>query len=154
MRRLINTLSLAGSCCTAALALGATVRLQAKPVTTDNGTTLTVHGALTGLSPSDFVVKVRATGTASVQCVDPTGNEPPGPLRRVPVVLAADETIQGSWVNNGNATFEVVTLEPNMNTVSCPRSGWTADLRDVTFRSITIRVLQGGRVVLRRSYGA
>src|SRR5687768_6859682 len=96
MRRLIHILCLAGACCLAATAMGATVRLQGRPTTSDNGTTLTVTGALQGLGAHDFTVRVRATGSATVQCVNPGGNEPPGQKRQVAVTASGEQLIRAS----------------------------------------------------------
>jgi hypothetical protein len=151
MRRFVHTLSLAGVCFLAATALGATVRFQSRPETADNGTTLTVHGRLAGLSGQDFTVQVRATGTATVQCINPAGNEPAGQERREPVIVTADQTFPGSAVVQGSASFDVTTAPPSVR-ADCPGERWTSELRDVTFRTVTIRVMQDGRMVLRRSY--
>lgn len=150
MRRLVPTLSLVAAVFVTGIGLAATVRLQARPNTSDNGTTLTVTGRLEGLGTHDFTVRATATGRATVRCVNPGGNEPPGQNRQVAVTASGEQRIRAADITEGNAYFAVTTFEPEIAKV-CPSDQWNADVSDVAFRTLTLRVLQDGRVVLRRT---
>lgn len=154
MKRILPyTLLLAGMIGATALAYAAT--FQADPVVTDDGTTLRVQGTVSGLANRDVVVRVRATGTAEVTCTNPAGEEPPGQNRTGSrsIRVAGSQTIPVSSLNGGVASLDVSTLEPKLTpkAAGCPSSRWSASVNDVRFQSVTIRVLQGGELVLQRT---
>jgi hypothetical protein len=151
MRGLVHALCLVAACCAAAVAMGATVRLQSRPNASDNGTTLTVTGSLAGLGANDFTVRVVATGSATVQCVNAGGKEPPGQKHQVAITASGEQQIRASDITAGNAYFAASTTEPDVR-VACPSDQWNAEVSDVAFRTVTLRVFQDGRVVLRRTW--
>jgi hypothetical protein len=151
MRGLVNSLCLVAACGAVTVATAAAVRLQARPNASDNGTTLTVTGSLAGLGANDFTVRVTATGSATVQCVNPSGKEPPGQKRQVAVTASGEQQIRASDISAGNAYFAVSTTEPDVR-IACPSDQWNAEVSDVAFRTVTLRVFQDGRVVLRRTW--
>ena len=152
MRYWIKTLGLAFLCGVAATAMGATVHFDGKPETVDQGTTLGVKGVLSGLGTQEFTVRVRATGTANIHCVNPGGNDASGQDRETPVTAAGEAMVSAASIAEGRASFDVATAEPHVTGLSCPNDHWTPEVRDVTFRTVTVRVFQAGRVVFRRTW--
>jgi hypothetical protein len=122
------------------------------PSATDLGTTMKVCGSIAGLGNDDVTIVVTAKGEAYGTCTNRGQNEPPGqnPLQR---------TIEGKITNldpkNGRVDFCVTTAEPAGATareLGCPNNNWTATIVDVRFVSMTVTVIQDGKVVYRTSF--
>jgi hypothetical protein len=120
----------------------ADLRFQDQPSTTDNGTTLTVHGMLSGFTGGSVTVRVRATGTAVVQCA--------GHRRTVAVNVTGQQLLDATQFQDGAASFEFTTGEPVDWSNGCGSAKESAKLEDVVFRTATLQVTQDGRIVLRR----
>ena len=125
------------------------------PTATDQGSTLLVQGTVSGLAPGDAVVRVRALGTANVTCVNPGGNEANGQNRNGTrrVTVNGVQRISAADIAAGTVSFQVTTSAPSLGpkAAGCPNTRWSARVDDVTFRTVTVRVLQGGSVVLTRT---
>ncbi len=79
-----------------------------EPTLTDNGKTLTLNAAMTGLGNGDLVVKIDWTGTTiNNTCTSPGGNAAPGQNPATPVSGSSDATIKPD--KNGNVK---ITLTP------------------------------------------
>lgn len=105
------------------------------PVTTDNGTTLTVCGKIAGLGNNQGVtITVTTTATISTECTNPAGHVAPGQSRTE--TLTYSKTF---WSDkNGNVSFCLSTLEqaPGL----CPNGKWTGRVTDVSFVNTTVTV--------------
>jgi hypothetical protein len=152
-RSMLWAVSIAAMLGFAAIAMAAT--FQVEPSVVDEGTTLRVSGTVSGLAASDVVVRVRATADARVTCINPGDQEPAGQnrekMRRITV--NGSQTIAASQLTNGVATLDVRTLSPELTAkqAGCPNARWTARVDEVTFKSVNIRVLQNGQLVLART---
>ncbi|HEX8649639.1 MAG TPA: hypothetical protein VF708_02280 [Pyrinomonadaceae bacterium] len=118
---------------------------------TDNGTTLTTCGTLTGLGNQDVTITVNTQGIASTVCTNRGGNNPPG--QQVPVSPLGSVTIPATEIKNGNVRFCVTTKAPTVTAeqAGCP-SPFTAKVTDVRFTSATVTAKQGGQVVLQQTF--
>lgn len=136
-------------------ALAANVHFVKGPTFTDNGTTLTTAGKLAGLGNQDLKVTLSITGIATkITCTNPGGNEAPG-QNKPGVTASGSQTITRNEIKNGTVTINVTTLEPAQLTpkqAGCPNNRWTARIDDVRFTSATITIVQGGEVVLNKTY--
>jgi hypothetical protein len=124
------------------------------PTFTDLGTTLNVSGALAGLGNEDVTITLTATGPGTSTCVNNGGNAAPG-QNKVPLTLSGSQTISAGEVKNGNVSFDLTTAGPTQPTAQqagCPNGNWSATVTDVQFSSATITVVQGGEVVLQRTF--
>ena len=126
----------------------AAVTFHSGPTFTDNGTTLTVTGNVSGLGNQDLSVFVSATGVGEVTCTNPAGNVAPG--QDTTATTSGSQT--GIEPKNGRATFDVTTAEPTAPTNACPNRKWTATVTDVDFSSATLTLRQGGRIVFQQTY--
>ena len=136
-------------------ALAANVHFVKGPTFTDNGTTLTTTGKLAGLGNEDLKITVAIEGIATkITCTNPAGHQAPG-QNKPGVTASGSQTITANEIKNGSVNIRVVTAEPAQLTprqAGCPNNRWTAEIDDVKFTSATITVVQGGEVVLKKTY--
>jgi hypothetical protein len=130
----------------AAVATAANPHFKQTPTFTDNGTTLTATGAITGLGNGDVRIRLLATGTPTAGCVNPgTGEHRPGGQQPA-VVVSGTQDIAGNQIKNGNLSFSVTTAEPappsSPKAAGCPNNNWTVVIDDVSFTDDTICVYQ------------
>jgi len=114
-----------------------------EPTLTDNGKTLTLNAAMTGLGNGDLVVKIDWTGTTiNNTCTSPGGNAAPGQNPATPVSGSSDATIKPD--KNGNVKITLTTTAPTITPQSagCPNKNWTASYTDVVFFTATVTIDQ------------
>jgi len=128
-----------------------------KLTATDNGLTLTVSGALTGLGNGDVTITVTATGTPTTTCTNQGGNQAPG-QNPGEIVVVGSLTIPADKIKNGNVSFSVTTPAPpapSWSDAGCANSNWTAAIDSLTFTGYTITVEQptgSGIIVLNQTF--
>jgi hypothetical protein len=116
---------------------------------TDNGTTLTVSGKLSGLGNADVLISLSATATPTATCTNKGGTQAPG-QNPATVNVTGSEAIPASEIKNGTVNFSVTTEEPAQPTAQqagCPNGNWTAEITDLAFTSFTVTVIQNNTVV-------
>jgi hypothetical protein len=124
------------------------------PSFTDNGTTLSSTGKLTGLGNGDIFVSLSATGSPTTTCTNKGGNQAPG-QNPANVTVSGGEAIPASEIKNGTVVYSVTTsppAQPTPQAAGCPGSNWTATITDIAFTSATITVTQGGATVFQQTY--
>ena len=141
----LTVLLLVGMTATVALAASAHFK-KGSPTFTDNGTTLTASGDITGLGNGDVRIRILATGTPTAGCVNPgTGEHRPGGQQPA-VVVSGSQDIAGNEIKNGTLHFGVTTNPPAAPTsakaAGCPNDNWTVVIDDVSFTDRTLCVYQ------------
>ena len=150
MRRLVVVLLAAFGLWLVPSSAQAAITFHAGPTFTDLGTTLNVTGNVSGLGNENLTVRLDATGSGSVVCRNPAGNQAPGQ----DTAVNASGTESDIEVKNGRTSFNVTTAEPPAPNpaVVCPNRRWTATIVDVHFTSATLTFIQGGMIVFQQTY--
>lgn len=135
----VATFALASS----ALAANAQFKHGGDPTLTDNGSTLSLNAAMTGLGNGNLVVDVEWTGTTvNNTCTSPGGNVAPGQNPATPVSGSASANIRPD--KNGNVQISLTTTAPTITAASagCPNKNWRASYTDVVFFTAHVTIAQ------------
>ena len=138
----------------ASQAVAANVHFKREPVFVDAGQTLKGTISLAGLGNQDVTIILQTTGSATYTLISPGGNAAPG-QNKIPVAASTSITIPSTQIKNGNLTVSLTTPAPPAPTptdVGAPNNNWTTRIDDVSFSTATITVLQGGAVVLKKTF--
>ena len=138
---------------TGVTAIAANVHLKSDPVLSDIGDQLECTVALAGLGNKDVTITVSATGSATILGYNPGGNLPPG-QNKIPISTVTSTTIPSKQIKNGTVTVTLTTPlldDPDPTDAGFPNDNWEVDIEDVEFTTVTITVVQGGKVVLSKT---
>lgn len=114
-----------------------------EPTLTDNGSTLTLSAAMTGLGNGNLDVTIDWTGTTiNNTCTSPGGNNAPGQNPATPVSGSSDANIKPD--KNGNVKITLTTTAPTITpqAAGCPNKNWSASYTDVVFFTATVTIAQ------------
>ena len=125
-------------------------RRNGTPRCTDTGSELVCTGSLTGLGNQDLVLSLSADAFAEFFCGAP-GNRRLAPgQNKVPFAASGDQTVPGSEIKNGNATFRVSAPEeapptPTPEEAGCANPNWhvVPGANDIDFSNIRLTITQG-----------
>lgn len=111
------------------------------PVCTDEGTTVLCTGKVAGLGGTTFEIRLTATGTATVECLNPSGRRAPG---QDTAVTAEGTSGPLATPQNGQYQFSIETVDPGPlpATPTCPNPRWTPVIVDVTFTTATLSLFE------------
>jgi hypothetical protein len=123
----------------------ARVHLKTDPTVQDLGDNLQTCLSLAGLGNKDVTITVAVNGTASVTYINPGNNTPAG-QNKYPISAVSSITVPSTQVKNG--TVAVCLTSPDIAVAPAPNPNWTVRLDDIEFETITITVVQNGKVVL------
>jgi len=113
------------------------------PTLTDNGSTLTLSAAMTGLGNGNLEVDIDWTGTTiNNTCTSPGGNNAPGQNPATPV--SGSSTANITPEKNGNVKIALTTTAPTITPqqAGCPNQNWSASYTDVVFFAATVSIAQ------------
>ena len=136
-----------------AVAFAASVHFKKPPTFNDNGTTLTACCSLAGLGNADVTISIHTTGEAATTCTNQGGEPAPG-INKQNLGGDASQTFSANQIKNGTLTACLTTANPTITSkeAGCPNNTWTASITDVEFETVTITVVQGGKIVLQQTF--
>ncbi len=100
-----------------------------------------------------MTITLTATADPTTTCTNQGGNQAPG--QNPAEVTVRQRIVPGLRDQNGNLIFAVATDPPEQPTAAeagCPNDNWTAEITDLSFKTATITVEQGGQVVLQQTF--
>ena|SRR5205809_4546811 len=135
------------ACITSGPTLAQSVHFKhGSPQSTDNGLTLTVFGALSGLGNGDLRLRVAASGNPTANCCNPSGQcKVPGQNPAAATVTSGIQVIPGSQIKNGTTPFTDTTNSPTTpipGAPECPGSSWTENILDMAFTQAGLQIQQ------------
>lgn len=155
MRKRIILPAAAITLITASAVFAASVHFKnGNPTFSDLGTTLKSCFCLAGLGNKDVTITIKATGFATTLCTNKGGNTAPG-QNKTPVAPTVQQSFPATEIKNGNLCACLTTAippAPSAKDAGCPNSNWSTSLTDVEFTSAEVIVVQGGKVVLDKTF--